>query len=329
MYEDFRHSLRSNKNGLHFLFKESRSFVFKISYSQNFSTRLRLFYSIRMVLCSAFGCKNRSENKVPGITFHRFPLKDPTKNGIWLKNMHLADWFPTKNSRICSKHFETHAFYKVGNRTSLLDDAVPTIFEELPKHLQTKVTKRPHPRSRQLITPTASISRKNDPPQEDPDTPRKKHLRRQLFAERVKSQEKSREIKVLNQRVRRLKRHIVSLKQVLKASKQNNLVSSESSVLLENMPEVTKELQKRKLGKKHQYSPELRKFAITLCFFSPRGYDYVRNAFESCLPHRSTIGKWFKTINAEPGFSSEAINVLKKNVEYSDKPVCTIKPHYR
>ncbi|CAH2013055.1 unnamed protein product, partial [Acanthoscelides obtectus] len=62
----------------------------------------------------------------------RFRLKDPTRNGIWLKNMHLADWFPTKNRLL-------KAFYKVGNRTSLLDDAVPTIFEELPKHLQTKL----------------------------------------------------------------------------------------------------------------------------------------------------------------------------------------------
>ncbi|CAH2014360.1 unnamed protein product [Acanthoscelides obtectus] len=120
-----------------------------------------------------------------------------------------------------------------------------------------QVTKIPHPRSRQLLTPTASTSIKNDPPQEDPDTPRKKHLRRQLFAERVKSQEKSREIKVLNQWVRRLKRHIVSLNQIVKDLKQNNLVSSESSVLLENMPEITKQLQKRKLGKKLQYSPEL------------------------------------------------------------------------
>ncbi|CAH2013053.1 unnamed protein product, partial [Acanthoscelides obtectus] len=90
--------------------------------------------------------------------------------------------------------------------------------ENIQKDILQYVTKRPHPRSRQLITPTASTSRKNDPPQEDPDTPRKKHPRRQLFAERVKSQEKSREIKVLNQRVRRLKRHIVSLKQVVKES---------------------------------------------------------------------------------------------------------------
>ncbi|CAH2013313.1 unnamed protein product [Acanthoscelides obtectus] len=64
------------------------------------------------------------------------------------------------------------------------------------------VTKRPHPRTRQLPTPTASTSRKNDPPQDDPDTPRKKHFRRQLFAESVKSQEK---------------RHIVSLKQIVMA----------------------------------------------------------------------------------------------------------------
>ncbi|CAH2013050.1 unnamed protein product, partial [Acanthoscelides obtectus] len=177
----------------------------------------------------------------------RFRLKDPTRNGIWLKNMHLADWFPTKNRLL-------KAFYKVTKRphprsrqlitptasTSRKNDPPQEdpdtprkkhprrqLFAERVKSqeksreikvLNQRVTKRPHPRSRQLITPTASTSRKNDPPQEDPDTPRKKHPRRQLFAERVKSQEKSREIKVLNQRVRRLKRHIVSLKQVVKES---------------------------------------------------------------------------------------------------------------
>lgn len=57
----------------------------------------------------------------------------------WVKQMHIADWTPTSSSRICSKHFEKELFYKIGNKTCLLDDAVPTVFEEIPRYLQSKV----------------------------------------------------------------------------------------------------------------------------------------------------------------------------------------------
>lgn len=66
----------------------------------------------------------------------RFPLKDPQRSSRWIKQMHIADWTPTTNTRLCSKHFESHFFYKIGNKTCLVDDAVPTIFLELPKYLQ-------------------------------------------------------------------------------------------------------------------------------------------------------------------------------------------------
>lgn len=51
--------------------------------------------------------------------------------------MHRAEWIPTKNNRLCSKHFEKHFFYLSGVKTCLLNGAVPTIFPELPKHMQT------------------------------------------------------------------------------------------------------------------------------------------------------------------------------------------------
>lgn len=90
------------------------------------------------------------------------------------------------------------------------------------------------------------------------------------------------------------------------------------------MPEVSKELQKRKLGKKIRYSPDLRKFAITLCFLSPKAYDYVRKVFDTCLPHRSTIGKWFQNYNIDPGFTKQSFEILKKYTEINKNTIISL-----
>lgn len=52
--------------------------------------------------------------------------------------MNIVDWIPSVHSRLCSKHFEEHCFYRVGQQKRLLDDAVPTVFDDFPKHLQTR-----------------------------------------------------------------------------------------------------------------------------------------------------------------------------------------------
>lgn len=61
----------------------------------------------------------------------------------------------------------------------------------------------------------------------------------------------------------------MSLTQVIKDLTKNNLLSLENCSVLKNFPGITEELAKRKLGKKIKYSPELRKFAVTLSFFPP------------------------------------------------------------
>lgn len=67
-----------------------------------------------------------------------------------------------------------------------------------------------------------------------------------------------------------------------------------------------------KAGRKEkQYSPRIRTFALTLHFYSPKGYRYVRSVFNNNLPSVSTIRKWYSTINGKPGFSSEAFTALK------------------
>ncbi|KAF0750900.1 THAP domain-containing protein 1 B-like [Aphis craccivora] len=50
-----------------------------------------------------------------------------------------------------------------------------------------------------------------------------------------------------------------------------------------------------------------KEFALSLHFFSAKAYDYVRKQFNTILPHSRTLGKWYSHVNAEPGFTEEAI----------------------
>lgn len=60
-----------------------------------------------------------------------------------------------------------------------------------------------------------------------------------------------------------------------------------------------------------KYTPCLRSFALTLSFYSPRAYNFVRNSFNHSLPHLSTISKWYQAIDGTPGFTHESIIALK------------------
>lgn len=69
-------------------------------------------------------------------------------------------------------------------------------------------------------------------------------------------------------------------------------------------------------------TPEIRKFALTLHFYSPAAYNYVRDAFNKNLPHPSTLSNWYSTVDGTPGFTSESLNVLKikyKEMETKNK----------
>lgn len=45
---------------------------------------------------------------------------------------------------------------------------------------------------------------------------------------------------------------------------------------------------------KQKYSPALRAFALTLHYYSPKAYEYVRKTFDTCLPSTRTIRKWYE-----------------------------------
>lgn len=62
------------------------------------------------------------------------------------------------------------------------------------------------------------------------------------------------------------------------------------------------------------YSPELRALVLTLHFYSPRAYQYVRAVFDICLRHPRTLCKWYQSIDGAAGFSKEALTALSMKV---------------
>lgn len=80
---------------------------------------------------------------------------------------------------------------------------------------------------------------------------------------------------------------------------------------------------KKKLGKKvpKKYSATVRQFALSLHFFSAKAYSYVRQQFDTILPHSRTLSKWYRNVNAEPGFTEESLKMLTLKVNNSPHPI--------
>lgn len=137
-------------------------------------------------------------------------------------------------------------------------------------------------------------------------------------------------LKKLQQKCRRMNRKISSLKNVIMELKSKSLINTESVEMLCDIGLENKDFLCRYIHKKkghsvaREYSPELRKFAVTLNFLSPRAYNYVRQQFDSALPHPSTISKWYKVIDGTPDFTSESFETIKLKTASGKKIYCAL-----
>ncbi|KAF2885085.1 hypothetical protein ILUMI_21088 [Ignelater luminosus] len=144
----------------------------------------------------------------------------------------------------------------------------------------------------------------------DVTTPRKAKRSLQMAQATITKQRKK--IKSLQQQRRRLTLKIRCLKDLVVSLKKKHLLSDEAvDTLMASVPEHVQEIIKRNLrNKKQQYSSELRKFALTLQYYSPRAYNYIRHKWRNLLPHSSTIKNWYSNINCKPGFQKQALDAI-------------------
>ena len=62
-----------------------------------------------------------------------------------------------------------------------------------------------------------------------------------------------------------------------------------------------------------RYTDDIKEFSLTLYFYSPKAYEYVRSIIP--LPNPSLIQKWSSSVDCEPGFLQEAFQSLQSEVD--------------
>ncbi|KAE9523184.1 hypothetical protein AGLY_016417 [Aphis glycines] len=252
-----------------------------------------------VISCSSYDCTNRRQ-KGSSIQFHQFPLNRPNILKKWVHAMKRKNFTPTKYSYLCSEHFGPND-YQIrpgADIKLLLEYAVPSIFKGFPTHLQKKKNCR-----RQLVRINESS---NKSIQCNIEIPKEKHLRNK--------------IKILQQRLKRRDTKIKSLKDNKYCSliiniKKNIPSSDKVTMMLEEqfgglpLALIVHE-RKAKTAKKKgtRYYTEMKEFAKTLYFYSPRAYKYVRTLF--LLPHHSTIRSWISSMKCEPGEFSQNLQLI-------------------
>jgi hypothetical protein len=97
------------------------------------------FLEVNMVhSCSVWNCTQR-RTRDSGVGFFKFP-DDKLLKAAWIRGTRRKDYRPNKYSRVCSRHFKETDFRKIPGveKLFLKKDAVPSIIEGLPPHLQPK-----------------------------------------------------------------------------------------------------------------------------------------------------------------------------------------------
>lgn len=160
------------------------------------------------------------------------------------------------------------------------------------------------------------------------DTPKKVIIKKELFACKKLIKLKDNKICNLRKQNNRLKKKYSNLKGIVSILNKRQTVDQSLLHDLSKHIEVTDTFNalylKNVKGKKRpfaQYPPGARKFAITLHFYSPAAYKYIRKMFETCLPHPNTLCNWYRSINAEPGFTGEAFDRLKEKSRTAKKEI--------
>lgn len=157
------------------------------------------------------------------------------------------------------------------------------------------------------------------------ETPRKTALKKRIRKVSLQNQYLVNRNRNLVKRNKRLKKKVASMSGILKHLKNKTYITDEQFTEL-NLNTETLNIFNRIISKKNstksfrqKYPPTLRKFAITLNFYSPAAYKYVRRVFHTALPHPRVLGKWYENTSVSPGFTTQAFDMLKQKYNISGK----------
>ena len=137
-------------------------------------------------------------------------------------------------------------------------------------------------------------------------------------------------VRNLQQELRRSKQKVKTMHEVIKVLEEKSLISLKEAAGLQSTFENThlqflynfKNL--KTSPSRRRYSDEIKEFALTLHFYSPKAYKYARRIIP--LPNKSLIRKWSTSFKCDPGFIEEAFTSLSNLISGSpiNKDCCLV-----
>ena len=174
-------------------------------------------------------------------------------------------------------------------------------------------TTHPTQSVRNVPPSTTHPTQSEEPPPKKIKSPTKEELN-----ETIRNLKK--ELKTLRQKVKRRKEKITSLKGIVENLRDKSSISDETAINLEeNFTGMSSELIKNQLKnqarnpKGRRYCDEVKRFALTLNFYSLRAYEYFRSVFS--LPHANSLIEWTSSVDCEPGIFIDVFKSLKEKID--------------
>lgn len=197
--------------------------------------------------------------------------------------------------------------------------------------LKTKLEETVDNRVRDTVTPEPENKTDNSFFPTANDTPRKLALKRKIQEMEDINVVQSKKIRKLQLQNQYQKRKILNMKGVMNILKENKLLQEQETEMLFKKfgnNDFFKHLfgENGRKTRVNEYSENIRKFAVSLHFLSPKAYNFVREKLNGNLPHPKTISKWYCNVDAAPGFSKEAFEMIQTRVKYSrkEKILCSL-----
>ena len=142
--------------------------------------------------------------------------------------------------------------------------------------------------------------------------------KQEVLVQKLRKVKKER--KLLRQKVQRRDARLQNLHDTIAALKESNLVSGDMMEVLKarfENPVVASLFQnevvnasRKKRG--HRYSEEIRRFCLTVNYYSPRAYSFLAKNF--ALPSKSSLKDWTRSVDCNVGIFTEVTSKLKELV---------------
>ena len=140
-------------------------------------------------------------------------------------------------------------------------------------------------------------------------------LKRKLDETEEKLKSYQSKVYIATRKAKRLKSNVNCLQETLKLSfSKFQINDSKQEQILSAASKIAVNLLDKSQSKKN-YDSTIRRFALTLHFYSPKAYKFVRQTFGDNLPHEKTLHRWCCKLDAEPGFTEQAFHFIEKRIK--------------